>query len=46
VLKEMCDRIAATRGKKRAMVAMARRLTGRMRAWFRQGTTYAVGTYA
>ena len=38
VLKEMCDRIAATRGKKRAIVAMARRLTGRMRACFRQGT--------
>jgi hypothetical protein len=27
-------------------VAIARRLTGRMRACFRQGTTYAVGTYA
>lgn len=46
VLQEMFDRIAATRGKKRAMVASARRLTGRMRACFRQGTTYAVGTYA
>src|SRR6266481_1800476 len=46
VLKEMFDRIAATRGKKRAIVAIARRLTGRMRACFRQGTTYAVGTYA
>jgi len=46
VLQEICDRIAAPRGKKRAMVAMARRLTGRMRACFRQGTTYAVGTYA
>jgi len=46
VLKEICDRIAATRGKKRAIVAIARRLTGRMRACFRQGTTYAVGTYA
>jgi len=46
VLQEMFDRIAATRGKKRAMVAIARRLTGRIRACFRQGTTYAVGTYA
>ena len=43
VLKEMFDRIAATRGKKRALVAIARRLTGRMRACFRQGTTSAVG---
>ncbi len=46
VLKEMFDRIAATRGKKRAIVAIARRLIGRIRACFRQGTTYAVGTYA
>jgi transposase len=46
VLQEMFDRIAATRGKKRAMVALARRLSGRLRACFRQGTTYAVGTYA
>src|SRR6266853_5818801 len=46
VLQEIFDRIAATRGKKRAMVAIARRLTGRIRACFRQGTTYAVGTYA
>ena len=46
VLQELFDRIAATRGKKRAIVAIARRLTGRMRACFRQGTTYAVGTYA
>lgn len=45
VLKELFDRIAATRGKKRAIVAIARRLTGRIRACFRQGTTYAVGTY-
>ena len=44
VLQEIFDRIAATRGKKRAMVAMARRLTGRIRACFRQGTTDAVGT--
>jgi transposase len=46
VLKESFDRIAATRGKKRAIVAIARRLTGRIRACFRQGTTSAVGTYA
>jgi transposase len=46
VLQEIFDRIAATRGKKRAIVAIARRLTGRMRACFRQGTTYAMGTYA
>jgi transposase len=45
VLQEIFDRIAATRGKKRAIVAIARRLTSRMRACFRQGTTYAVGTY-
>src|SRR3989475_1260394 len=45
-LKEIFDRIAATRGKKRAIVAIARRLTGRIRRWFRQGTTYAIGTYA
>jgi transposase len=45
VLQEIFDRIAATRGKKRAIVAIARRLTGRIRACFRQGTTYAVGTY-
>ena len=46
VLTEIFARIAATRGKKRAIVAIARRLTGRIRACFRQGTTYAVGTYA
>jgi len=46
VLQDIFDRIAATRGKKRAIVAIARRLTGRIRACFRQGTTYAVGTYA
>ena len=46
VLQDMFDRIAATRGKQRAIVAIARRLTGRIRACFRQGTPYAVGTYA
>jgi transposase len=42
--QEAFDRSAATRGKKRAIVAMARRLIGRIRAGFRQGTTSAVGT--
>src|SRR5262249_11834499 len=37
-------RIAATRGNRRAIVAMARRLTGRIRACFRHGSMYAVGT--
>jgi transposase len=45
-LHEIVERIAATRGKKRAIVAIARRLVGRMRACFRQGTRYAVGTFA
>jgi transposase len=44
ILHAMCDRIAATRGKQRAIVAIARRLIGRIRACFRHGTTYAVGT--
>ena len=43
-LQEIFDRIAATRGKQRAIVAMARRLIGRIRACFRHGTTSAVGT--
>src|SRR6266446_2230737 len=46
VLQTMFERIAATRGKKRAIVAIARRLIGRIRACFRQGTMYAVGTLA
>jgi transposase len=46
VLHEIFERIAATRGKKRAIVAIARRLVGRIRACFRHGTRYAVGTYA
>lgn len=46
VLHEIFERIAATRGKKRAIVAIARRLVGRIRACFCQGTRYAVGTYA
>jgi len=44
ILHAMFERIAATRGKQRAIVAMARRLIGRIRACFRHGTTYAVGT--
>jgi transposase len=44
ILQAMFDRIAATRGKPRAMVAMARRLIGRIRACCRHGTTSAVGT--
>jgi transposase len=44
ILHAMFDRIAATRGKQRAIVAIARRLIGRIRACFRHGTTYAVGT--
>jgi transposase len=42
----MVERIAATRGKQRAIVAMARRLIGRIRACLRQGILSAVGTLA
>jgi len=45
-LKEAFDRIAKTRGKKRAIIAIARKLIGRIRACFRTKTVYAVGTYA
>src|SRR4030095_10596041 len=44
ILHAMFERIAATRGKQRAIVAIARRLIGRIRACFRHGTTYAIGT--
>jgi transposase len=44
ILQAIFARIAATRGKQRAIVAIARRLIGRIRACFRHGTTYAVGT--
>jgi transposase len=44
ILQAMFERMAATRGKQRAIVAIARRLIGRIRACFRHGTTYAVGT--
>ena len=45
-LAAIFNRIAATRGKKRAIIAIARRLIGRIRACFRTGTLYAVGTNA
>jgi transposase len=45
-LKEAFERIAKTSGKKRAIVAIARKLIGRIRACFKTGKTYAVGTYA
>jgi hypothetical protein len=41
--QEICDRIAAPRGKQRAMVAIARRRIGRIRAGLRPGTLDAVG---
>jgi len=44
ILHALFERMAAPRGKQRAMVAMARRLIGRIRACCRHGTTYAVGT--
>jgi len=45
-LKEAFDRIAKASGKKRAIVAIARKLIGRIRACFRTEKEYAVGTYA
>lgn len=42
-LTDSFERIAKTRGKKRAIVAIARKLIGRIRACFAQGTTYALG---
>ena len=45
-LKDAFERIAKSRGKKRAIVAIARKLIGRIRACFRTGKEYAVGTYA
>lgn len=45
-LKEAFDRIAKTRGKKRAIVAIARKLVGRIRACFRYNQTYQLGVYA
>jgi transposase len=43
VLKESFERIATTRGKKRAIVAIARKLIGRIRACFKAETTYKLG---
>jgi transposase len=45
-LKEVFDRIAATRGKKRAIVAIARKIIGRIRACFVLKQTYCVGLVA
>ena len=46
-LKQSFDRISKTRGKKRAIVAIARKLIGRrIRACFKANTIYAVGTCA
>jgi transposase len=44
ILQAIFDRSATPRGKQRAIVAIARRLSGRIRACFRHGTTSAVGT--
>jgi transposase len=46
VLKECFTRIASTRGKKRAIVAIARKLLGRMRACFVTKTEYCIGLVA
>lgn len=45
-LKEIFERIAQTRGKKRAIIAIARKLIGRIRACFRQGCVYQLGVVA
>lgn len=42
-LLEDFNRIARTRGKKRAIVAIARKLSGRIRACFRKGENYELG---
>lgn len=46
VLKESFERIASTRGKKRAIVAIARKLLGRIRACFVTKTEYCIGLVA
>lgn len=43
VLGETFNRIALKRGKKRAIVAIARKLIGRIRACFRKGVSYELG---
>lgn len=45
-LAQIFGRIAKTRGKKRAIVAIARKLIGRIRACFKQGCLYQVGLSA
>jgi len=45
-LTDIFARIAKTRGKKRAIIAIARKLIGRIRACFVQGTTYQLGVIA
>jgi transposase len=45
-LAQIFERIAKTRGRKRAIVAIARKLIGRIRACFKQGYTYQVGLLA
>ncbi len=42
-LTNIFERIAKTRGKKRAIIAIARKLIGRIRACFVQGTLYQLG---
>lgn len=42
-LGEIFNRIAKTRGKKRAIVAIARKIIGRIRSCFRQGCLYQLG---
>ncbi|MGK5085017.1 hypothetical protein WDW37_17145 [Bdellovibrionota bacterium FG-1] len=42
-LKAIFERIAVKRGKKRAIIAIARKLIGRIRACFRQEVTYQLG---
>jgi len=41
-MAEVFDRIAARRGKKRAIVAVARRLIGKIRACFKKNTLYKI----
>ena len=45
-LREIFERIAKTRGKKRAIVGIARKLIGRIRACFQRGSVYQLGVLA
>lgn len=45
-LGEIFNRIAKTRGKKRAIVAIARKIAGRIRSCFRQNCLYQIGVCA